>query len=593
MNRFITGRSARVALSGVVLACGQAAAAPPKYDVVSIGDPSFLASGATSISANGWTAGWGVTALGPAIWRRSPDGQVQVLASGINGDVTNVQGDAGLNIFVNSSGAVAASWRVGTGRVGAVFPPSGTLAAITGLSDVDVAGLNDAGRVIASGDLGVGNRVGVAGPPAQLVTIPAFAPNAGSRGVQLTGINAAGVVVGGSTDVTIPLRPLRLTSSGLTTLPIPAGGLAGIAEGVSDDGRIVGRVLAPSPQPVADWRAVVWTNNIPAVVGSIAWTPPVGYYTIPVVKPYKINSQARAVGTVRYVRPIPFDPNGAPDYADVSQARGFLIDAGRMYDLSGLLTTGSSVWRIVAATDIANDGRIVASARFNGVGPERAVLLNPVLPPGQPPLPTTPPAAPPAPGLHHSTDLGVSPADGITSSRRLRLFGTAEPRAQVRFLIDGVETRHRAFANAGGEYRVDVLGLSEGEHRFAVYAINIVGASQASPETTLTLDFTRPNTPPAPTMVAADQIVSPLPAYPATRNQQPSFEGRATPGHQVQLRQGSRVIATASVATDGTYTLRPTVLLRAGGVHTLRVYEMDVAGNLSRLPALVRFLIVR
>ncbi|MBM4107352.1 MAG: hypothetical protein FJ255_00805 [Phycisphaerae bacterium] len=593
MNR---SNAARLASLGLILACGAAAAAPPRYDVVSIGEASFVASGATSLAFNGWTAGWALTAIGPAIWRRSPEGQVQVLVSGVDADLTSVQGDAGLNIFVNSSGAVAASWRIGAGRVGAIFPASGSAIAITGLVDVDVAGLNDTGHVAASGDLTAINRVGVAGPPAQLLTIPAFGPNGGSRGVQVTGINAAGVVVGGATDPAIPLRPFRAGSAGLTPLPIPSGGLAAIAEGISDDGRVVGRVLAPTNHAVRDWRAVVWTNNVPAVVASLAWTPPAGYYTLPVVKPYRINSQGRAVGTVRYVKPIAGDPSGAPDYADVSQARGFIIDAGRMYDLNGLLAPASGAWRIVSATDIANDGRIVASARQNGVGPERAVLLTPAVtppPPGQPPRPTTPPPTPAAPTLHHTTDLGLSSTDGVTSSRRLRLVGTAEARAQVRVFIDGVETRHRAFANTRGEYRFDVFNLPEGEHRFAVYAINIIGPSQASPVTSVRVDYTRPVTPVPPTIVAAELAPSPLPGLPATRAQQPTFEGRATPGHQVQLRLGSRLLATAIAAGDGAYTLRPSVPLRIGSVHSLRVYERDVAGNLSRQPALTRFVIVR
>lgn len=586
-------RATRVASLGLVLGAGAALAGPPTYEVVPIADPSFVSSGVTSLSPNGWSAGWALTAIGPAIWRRSPDGAVQVLASGVTADTTSVQGDAGLNIFVNSAGVVAASWRIGAGRVGAIFPLTGAAQPISGLGDVDVAGLNDAGLLAASGDLDSTNRVGVAGPPGQWRTITAFGPNGGSRGVQLNGINASGVVVGGATDVVTPLRPLRVSGTTLTALPIPSGGVAAIAEGISDDGRIVGRVLAPTNHPVRDWRAVVWTNGSPVVIPSITWAPPAGYYTLPVVKPYRINNQGRAVGYVRYVRPTPGDPMGSPDYSDTSQARGFLIDGGRMYDLNALLASGSTSWRIVSATDIRNDGKIAASARLNGVGPEHAVLLNPVTPPPPPGRPTTPPAPPNAPTLHASTDLGLSSSDGVTSSRRLRLVGVTEPRAQVRLIIDGVESRYRAFANTRGEYRFDVHNLAEGRHRLAVYAINVIGSSPASAETTIEVDYTRPATPTTPTLIAADQVPSPLPGVPATRNPQPTFAGLATPGHQVQLRLGSRLLGSAVAAADGSYTIRPNVALRAGRLHSLRVYEMDVAGNLSRLPASLRVYVSR
>jgi uncharacterized membrane protein len=586
-------RTSRWASIGVMLACGLSLAAPPTYEVVPIADPSFLSSGTTSLTSNGWSAGWAVTAIGPAIWRRSPEGQVQVLVSGVTADTTNVQGDAGLNIFVNNSGVVAASWRIGTGRVGAVFPLTGNADAISGLGDVDVAGINDAGRIAASGDLSTVNRVGITGPLSQLTTINAFAPNGGKRGVQLTGINASGVVVGGATDAAVPLRPFRVSGTSLTALPIPSGGVAAIAEGISDDGRVVGRALASTNHPVRDWRAVVWTNNQPAVVPTITWTPPAGYYTLPVVKPYRINTQGRAVGYVRYVRPTPGDPLGTPDYSDVSQARGILIDAGRMYDLNALLSPASAAWRIVAATDIDNNGRIAASARLNGVGPERAVLLQPVPTPPPPGRPTTPPPRPEAPMLHASTDLGLSPSDGVTSSRRLRLVGVTEPRAQVRLLINGVESRHRAFANVRGEYRFDVFNLPEGEHRFAVYAINIIGPSQASEERVVVTDHTRPATPPVPTLIPADVAPSPLPGVPATRNPQPTFSGTATPGNQVQLRLGSRIMGWAIADSGGAYEVRPNIALRAGALHSLRVYEMDVAGNLSKLPASLRFIVLR
>jgi hypothetical protein len=593
MTRLNLRRATRSAWLAALLACGPAWAAPPAYEVLPIADASFLSSGTTSLASNGWTAGWAVTPIGPAIWRRSPQGQVQVLISGITADTTNVQGDAGLNIFVNNAGVVAASWRIGAQRVAAVFPQAGAAEPVTGLADVDIAGLNDAGRIAASGDLSSVNRVGVTGSLSQLTTIHAFAPNGGKRGVQMTGINASGVVVGGATDAAVPLRPFRVTGTTLIPLPIPTGGIAGIAEGISDDGRIVGRVLAPTNHPVRDWRAVVWTNNQPAVVSSIAWTPPAGYYTLPVVKPYRINTQGRAVGYVRYVRPTPGDPAGSPDFSDTSQARGFLIDAGRMYDLNTLLVPASASWRVVVATDIDNQGRIAASARLNGTGPEQAVLLNPVTPPPPPGRPTTPPPKPEPPLLHASTDLGLSPSDHVTASRRLRLVGTAEPRAQVRLLIDGVESRHRAFANVRGEYRFDVFNLPEGEHRFAVYAINVIGPSQASDPRVVVTDYTRPDTPATPILLPDDQAPSPLPGVPATHNPQPTFRGVATPGHQIQLRLGSRILGSVLVPPGGHYEVRPNIPLRAGALHSLRVYEMDVAGNLCRLPAVLRFVVLR
>jgi uncharacterized membrane protein len=597
------GRSVRCALAlGPVLAAGLAWANTVRYEVVALPEPAnATASGATSLSDDGWVAGWADGPAGQSIWRRAPDGRLDVLLTGVTADTTSVAGDDSLNIVVNSSGMVAASWFVGGRRVGMVFGWPGTDQPIVGFEDIDVGGLSDNGSIAGSARVSTLERRGLIGLPTALTAVPALGPSGGVLGVQFNDVNASLVAVGGSTHPLTALRPVVFADGRLTMLNMPGGYTAGVAEGVSASGAMVGRVLRPANGPVQQWAAVVWSGGAgggtPSVVPTLSWTPPEGYIRTALVKPTRINEKRQAVGHVRYVRPIPSDAAGRPDLTDTSQSRGVLISGGRMTDLNTVLATNSASWRIVAATDIDEAGRITASARRAGAGPERAVLLMPVAPGGGgQPGPGTRPAKPPSPPLHPSTDLGVSPSDGVTSSRSLLFRGVFEAGMQMRLLLNGRELRGGVtFTNGRGEYQIRIPAPAAGRTEFRVVAVNRRGLrSEPSEPTFVATDFSAPPAPSEVGLATAD-LVGGVPGVrvPATRNPTPGIVGLGEPGNRVLLRMGSRTIGEATVGADRRFVVRGANPFRVGVQATVSLVQMDVAGNLSRVSAPVRFIVVR
>lgn len=584
-----------------VLASGLAWASTPRYEVVALPEPAnATASGAVSLSENGWIAGWSDGPTGQSIWRRSPEGRLDVLLWGVSADTTNAAGDDGLNIAVNASGVVAASWFVGGQRVGMIFGGPGADQPITGVSDFDLGGLNDSGAIAGSVRTSASERRGVVGLPGVLTGVPALGPSGGTLGLQLNDLNAGQVAVGASTHPLTALRPVVFSAGRLSMLNMPGGYTAGVAEGVSGSGAIVGRVLRPVSGPVQQWSAVVWSGGTgggtPTAVPTLTWTVPQGYITTPIVKPTRINNKRDAVGHVRYVRPIPRDPAGRPDLSDTSQSRGVLISGGKMLDLNTLLSTTSASWRIVAATDIDEAGRITASARLNGTGPERAVLLNPVAPGGGGGGgPGSRPSKPPAPPLHASTDLGFSSSDGVTSSRSLLFRGAFEAGMQIRLIMNGQDVRGGVtFTNGRGEYQIRVPAPT-GRNEFRIVAVNRRGqASDPSDATTVTTDFVLPQ-PPSELGLAIADLVSGVPGVrvPATRNRTPGIVGLGEPGNRVLVRQGSRIIGEGMVGPDGRFVVRPSDSIRAGLQVSVSITQMDRAGNLSRAGQPVRFMVLR
>ncbi len=194
---------------------------------------------------------------------------------------------------------------------------------------------------------------------------------------------------------------------------------------------------------------------------------------------------------------------------------------------------------------------------------------------------TTPPATPAAPVLLADDDSGIV-GDGITNVKQPRITGTVAANTTVQLLDSFGDVLTSAQTGSTGSYTLTIpAALPDGPAPFRVRAVDVAGnLSVVSPGMNLVIDTTPPAAPSAPTLLAADD--SGLLGDNITNVRQPRLTGTALAGSSVQLlnAQGS-VIGSASVGSNGSYTLSPTSPL-ADGVYALRVADIDVAGNLSQ-----------
>jgi hypothetical protein len=173
-----------------------------------------------------------------------------------------------------------------------------------------------------------------------------------------------------------------------------------------------------------------------------------------------------------------------------------------------------------------------------------------------------PPAPPSRPDLESASDTGRFQTDDVTSDTRPVFFGTAEDRATVRILVDGVE---RGSARAlGGRYEVAVTPLADGAHTVIATAEdragNESGESEALP---LRIDTQAP--------VTVIDTMSQL-------GDTAEFEFSADePGATFECQMDDD--AFAACASPRAYAGLPP------GPHTYSVRATDSAGNVDATPA--------
>ncbi len=579
-----------------------AMAQPGVYQVVEVAQPGWFECGVEAVSNSGWSAGWASSFQGDVLWRRSPQGEIETLdfigdVSGGDTTRSNIRGDSSGSIFINNTGDVAASSGFDEDRQAFFYPLNGLRRRINGFSDTDLGGLNDAGAVAGSGRTGPTSTVGFAGMPSSPATFNgATAVGSGSLSGYLnwvSDLNNAGAVVGCGTSGTVGTRPYIMHNGVISFLRIPSGYIGGMAEGISESGIVVGRVLNPVDSPVNDFRVVVWNGGNATPISAISWTPPAGYFRVPDVKPYRINNAGRAVGHIRYLPPQEWDTENA-DFSVTEQSRGFITDGGRMYDLNTLLEPGSRSWTIVCANDIADSGWIAASARPNGQGGERAVLLRLVGGAGGGGGGQGP-ASPQQVALAARSDTGASNSDRVTAAATLVFAGTADAGSRVTAFVDGIATPRKTTADRNGRFSLSFAGAPAGTHVYTFVATNVRTnqSSQPSGGVEVTRDAVAPDAPGIMSLAPAD-VVTPTPrgASAATRNTTPTLRGVAAPGSVLNVYAGGRVVATTTVPANGMYEITIVTAMRRGKVTELTAKAIDQAGNASKPSAKCKVAVV-
>lgn len=176
---------------------------------------------------------------------------------------------------------------------------------------------------------------------------------------------------------------------------------------------------------------------------------------------------------------------------------------------------------------------------------------------------TTAPAAPKIASF--STDSGVA-GDHITSDKTLTLAGTAAANSTVK-VFDGTTQLGIVTADANGAWHYSTSALPDGKHSLTATDTVSGVTSKASTALDVTVDTAAPDAP----VLLSD---------PTTHNRA-TVSGTAEAGSSIKLYEGSTLLGTTTVGSDGDWSVTTPNLKH--GSHTFTATATDAAGNTSAL----------
>ncbi|MET4762032.1 hypothetical protein ABH975_005108 [Bradyrhizobium ottawaense] len=176
---------------------------------------------------------------------------------------------------------------------------------------------------------------------------------------------------------------------------------------------------------------------------------------------------------------------------------------------------------------------------------------------------TTAPAAPKIASF--SNDTGTA-GDHITSDKTVALAGTAAANSTVK-VLDGTTQLGTVTADANGAWHYTTAALPDGKHSFTATDTVSGVTSKASAALDVTVDSAAPDAP----ILLSD---------PTTHNRA-TVSGTAEAGSSIKLYEGTTLLGTATVASDGDWSVTTPNLKH--GSHTFTATATDAAGNTSAL----------
>ncbi|TYO60755.1 hypothetical protein FXV83_42150 [Bradyrhizobium hipponense] len=176
---------------------------------------------------------------------------------------------------------------------------------------------------------------------------------------------------------------------------------------------------------------------------------------------------------------------------------------------------------------------------------------------------TTAPAAPKIASF--STDSGVV-GDHITSDKMLNLAGSAAANSTVK-VLDGTTQLGIVTADANGAWHYSTAALPDGKHSFTATDTVSGVSSKASTALDVTVDTAAPDAP----VLLSDP----------TSHNRATVSGTAEAGSSIKLYEGTTLLGTATVASDGDWSVTTPNLKH--GPHTFTATATDAAGNASAL----------
>ncbi|WP_347291034.1 BapA/Bap/LapF family large adhesin [Kluyvera georgiana] len=198
---------------------------------------------------------------------------------------------------------------------------------------------------------------------------------------------------------------------------------------------------------------------------------------------------------------------------------------------------------------------------------------------------TIKPVADPISGLVVTDN--VNPVQGtlangaLTNDMTPTFSGNAAANSTIAVYDNGVLL---ASVNADGDGKWSFTpspALGEGEHNVTFTVDSGSGPSAPSLPFVLTVDTTVPE--PVTNLVIVDDkapVIGQLTSGSVTNDSTPIISGQAEPGATVTLYDGTRVLGSVSVGSDGQWGFIPSTPL-SEGVHTITATVTDAAGNVS------------
>ncbi|KNC17650.1 hypothetical protein AC790_01395 [Pantoea sp. RIT-PI-b] len=193
---------------------------------------------------------------------------------------------------------------------------------------------------------------------------------------------------------------------------------------------------------------------------------------------------------------------------------------------------------------------------------------------------------PPAPGgVQLSNDTSGTPvpinSGAATNDATPVLSGTAAEGSTIT-VSDGGTVLGTVTVGSGGEWSFTTPALNEGNHSLTATVTSPAGNTSApSTPIVVTVDIT----PPAAAtglQLSNNDGATPLPiaAGGTTNDTTPALSGTAEAGSIVTVRDGTDIIGSATVGSDGSWSVTPSQPL-AAGEHTLTATVTDPAGNVG------------
>ncbi|EPK8044132.1 Ig-like domain-containing protein, partial [Enterobacter cloacae] len=185
-------------------------------------------------------------------------------------------------------------------------------------------------------------------------------------------------------------------------------------------------------------------------------------------------------------------------------------------------------------------------------------------------------------------DVGSSRGDlssGSTTDDANPTFkGSAEPGSRVDIYDNGELIGSTVVDENGGWQFTPTTALPEGEHHITTTATDKAGnTGPESDDFVLITDYTAPDASKVAITEVYDDVntAGVIASGEETDDNRPLIKGTgAEPGNTITVYNGDKVIGTAKVQADGTWSLEPTTPL-PDGTYTLTAKETDGVGNVS------------
>ena len=168
---------------------------------------------------------------------------------------------------------------------------------------------------------------------------------------------------------------------------------------------------------------------------------------------------------------------------------------------------------------------------------------------------------------------------GYTNDTTPTLSGTAEVGSKVS-IYDGSALLGTLTVGSGGTWTYTTAVLTQGSHPINVTVTDPAGNVSGTTSATVIVDSVAPAA--VTSLVAANNNGSTAVTIPnngSTNDNTPLLSGNGEVGAKVSIYDGSALLGTTTVGSNGTWSFISTTL--SNGTHTINVTQTDAAGNIS------------